>query len=170
MNRRRYPKHRVSKDECQMYHAMGRAYNRLNLELDEGKYKRLVSAIREERSSDDIEVNFVENQSNRLSMYNVRLSGADTGPFNVIYDRMRDTVVTFLYPEEAQNIYHFYDIFGNKVSVKHEFGHIWKMTEGELHVPGEVVNKLGEDFWMVSLNGSDRLFRIVENELTEVQK
>jgi hypothetical protein len=101
-------------------------------------------------------------------MYGVTMNGVD--PFNLIYDRSRDTIVTFLYPEDSQNVYHFYDIFGNKVSVKHEFGHIWKMAQGELTIPGEAVERLGEDFWMVSLNGSDRLFRMQENELVEVQR
>jgi hypothetical protein len=95
----------------------------------------------------------------------------DHEPMNVIYDKSRQTLVTVLFPKDGEEIYHFYDIFGNKVQIKHELGYNqhWKLLNGDLVIPGEETAK-EKDVWHVVSEGIifDKKFKLIDNELYEV--
>lgn len=146
------------KAKCQGWHAAKRAKERTGIRLTEQLSKEIVSCIKKNKEHNDFKLSFVESQSKRLSVYEIVFTGKN--PVNLVYDNFRNTIVTFLYPEDAFNVYHFYDVFGNKVSVKNEYGKIWKLKDNVLDIPGETV-EYADGVWTV-IEGvlKDKRFKI----------
>lgn len=125
------------KQKCQQWHAKKRARERLGIHLSNDLIDQIVSAIKKNKENDNFRLKFVEFQSKRLMVYDIVFT--DKEPVKLVYDRMRETIVTFLYPEDASNVYHYYDKFGNKVNLKHECGKIGQLIGDDLIIPGETI-------------------------------
>ena len=157
------------KRQCQSWHAKKRAKERLGIKLSDDEIKQISTAIRTGEAYDAFEVEYVKDQSHRLKVF--KLKYRDLLPVNVVYDKFRKTIVTFLYETDYIEIYHYYDIFQNKISTKHKFGKIWYLKDGELDIPGETLKKLNENRWIV-IDGvlKDRIFEYENENLCEVMK
>lgn len=156
------------KSKCQMWHAKKRAKERLGINYTEEMNSQIISCIRNsQKESENFSVNFIENQSNRLKLYELKMKTGKT--INLVYDSFRSQVITFLFPEEGKNIYYYYDIFQNKISTKHDFGKIWKLNGTELNIPGETVEYDNRGIWYVTegvLKG--KRFRLDQDEIVEI--
>lgn len=84
-----------SKASAQYLHAKKRAAERYGLELTKEHYQTLCLAIQRGEGT------FLGRQSNRVSVWQITVYRASTNDFpkvNVVYDRQRHTIVTFLPP------------------------------------------------------------------------
>ena len=77
-----------NKGKAQRKHAMSRAHTRLNFTLTNADYDAIVQGIHDNRYT------LVEKQSNRVSKFLVKMKGDE---FVVVFDKKRDTIITFLY-------------------------------------------------------------------------
>jgi hypothetical protein len=150
------------KAHCQKLHAKRRAKQRAGIDLSDQLKEHIVACIKKQKESADFKLQYVESQSKRLDMFEITFPGKE--PVNFVYDRFRGTIVTFLYPEDACNVYHYYDIFKNKVNVKATFGQIWKLKGETLEIPGEVVT-YSNGVWETE-NG--RRLQLDNGELVEI--
>lgn len=78
-----------NKADCQRIHATKRAKERFDLDLNSKDYDQLVNMIQKGKAK------FLRKQSNRVSLFNVNFKEQD---MDIVYDKNRKTVVTFLYP------------------------------------------------------------------------
>jgi hypothetical protein len=125
------------KTQCQFWHCKKRAKERLGINYTEELNSQIVSCIKNnQKENPNFSVKYLESQSNRLNVYELNLKGKI---INLVYDVFRHQVITFLFKEDFKNIYHYYDIFMNKVSTKHDFGKIWKLDGADLEIPGETI-------------------------------
>jgi hypothetical protein len=85
-------KDKHSKGYAQTIHAIARAQQRYGLTLTRSDIMDLVRQIRDYRNG----VEFVEKQSNRVSIFRVVIRGQK---YPVAYDKSRGTICTFLPPE-----------------------------------------------------------------------
>ncbi len=132
-----YKKNKIKKSQCQLWHAKKRAKERLGIVYTDELNSQIIACIKNNKSNDNFTVSFLENQSKRLGVYELKLKSGTS--INLIYDNFRNQVITFLFPEDKKNIYFYYDIFQNKISTKHVYGRIWKLQDTELDIPGEKV-------------------------------
>jgi hypothetical protein len=156
------------KEKCQLWHSMKRCRERLGFRLTEALFEQLVAIIKSGQNTDLISVKFKEKQSNRLSMYSVSLK--DVKPFNIIYDKQRKTIVTFLYPEDDKLIYHYIDVFGNRMPTKEITGKFWRYDKDkqELTIEGEDITKVSENKWLCGHNLKNMILEYKEGFLYEM--
>lgn len=139
----------TDKGECQYFHAKKRARQRLGFDLTEDDYDRLIACVKnpEKAESKGIGVKFIEKQSCRVSRYRIEIKNLPA--FDVVYDSMRETIVTFLYPEPEGTfkIHRYVDKFGNMVSCKTEYGNAFELNlnTNELKIPSEKISFIGVD-------------------------
>lgn len=155
------------KSQCQFYHAKKRAKERLGINYTDELNSQIISCIRNnQKENETFSVTFLENQSNRLKLYQLKIKTGKT--INLVYDSFRSQVITFLFPEDAKNIYHYYDIFNNKINIKNDFGKIWKLKDTNLEIPGETVT-YNNGIWSITdgiLQG--KRFKLEDDELIEI--
>lgn len=164
-----YKKIDPGKKQCQNFHARKRAKERLGIKLTDELTDQIVSCIKnEEKKNDLFEVEFLEEQSKRIKHYLIKFKGKD--PVKVVYDCHRKTIVTFLFNQEEDLIHHYIDIFGNRISTKHDFGKTWALKEKDLVIPGEeVIYDDENDCWFVQEGTlKNKYFRLIDEFLTEI--
>src|SRR5512138_1159016 len=124
----------VDKKECQKGHFINRIRRRLKITLTDNDIDQLVSCIKNQKNTDRYKIKYLEKQSNRVVVYELTID--DKEPVNILYDKFRHMIVTVLFKEDGDTIYHYYDIFGNKIKVKQEYGYsrFWKMIDGQLQI------------------------------------
>lgn len=156
----------TEKSLCQFWHAKKRAKERLGIDYTDELNAQIISCIRNnQKYHKDFSIEYIENQSNRLKVYNLNIKAKN---INLVYDSFRNQVITFLFQEDSINIYHYYDIFRNKISTKHNFGKIWKLKDTNLDIPGETVI-YDNGIWSVTdgvLQGKQ--FKLENNEIIEI--
>jgi hypothetical protein len=166
-----YKRDSVEKSVCQYFHCRKRAKERLGIDLQRPLYDKMVSAIRESRfenADNEFKIKFIENQSKRLKLFSIEMKG--TEPLNAVYDCFRKTIVTFLFKEEnTKYIYHYIDVFGNKINLKSEVGCIWRLIKdnGEVDLVSNFheFEKISNESWFcVDLN---KIFDLKNGELEE---
>jgi hypothetical protein len=81
-----------SKTKAERRHAIRRFAQRFPKELTNHEYDELVRQIQSGRAK------FIEKQSNRVSVFEVKTSGITA---IAIYDKSRKTIITFITPEMA---------------------------------------------------------------------
>lgn len=162
-----FKKNSLEKSKCQMWHAKKRAKERLGINYTDEFNAQIISCIRNnQKENETFSVTFLENQSNRLKLYQLKIKTGKT--INLVYDSFRSQVITFLFPEDAKNIYHYYDIFNNKINIKNDFGKIWKLKDTNLEIPGETVT-YNNGIWSITdgiLQG--KRFKLEDDELIEI--
>lgn len=138
---------------CQMNHALKRIRKRLGIKLTEEQYSHIVSCIKNSKESDICKLTYLKSQSKRLAVYEIIFEGYE--PVNLIYDKFRKTIVTVLFPTDAIEINYYYDIFNNKVNVKHDLGYnkYWWIDDGELIIDSEIV-VYENDYYEVKSEGT----------------
>lgn len=155
------------KTQCQLWHARKRAKERLGINYTDEINAQIISCIKNnQKENENFSVTYVENQSNRLKVYELKLRNGKS--VNLVYDCFRNQVITFLFHEDATSIYYYYDIFNNKVSTKHDFGKIWKLEGTVLDIPGETV-VYNNGIWEVTegvLHG--KKFKLDNDEILEI--
>lgn len=157
------------KQYCQMLHAKKRAKQRLGIDLTESLVAQIVSCIKKQKNGINFSLKWLEYQSRRLSVYEIIFE--NTTPVKLIYDRFRSSIVTFLFPEDYDYIYHYIDIFNNKINLKNVIGKIGKIKNDNLYLPGETViyNEEKQSWYVSEGNLKDKTFIINEcNELQEI--
>lgn len=154
------------KKQCQKWHARKRAKERLGINYTEELNSQIISCIKNEgKKSSEFSVKYIESQSNRLHVYELKLKNGKL--INLVYDCFRNQVITFLFPEDFQNIYHYYDIFMNKISTKHDFGKIWQLDGTTLEIPGETVVYGGKVWEVTDGTLKGKRFTLDQGELLE---
>lgn len=170
-SKRIHKKEEITKDVCQKYHCLKRIRQRLKIRFSEEDYDQIVSCIKHTKSSNRFKLKHIGNQSIRLSMYELIID--DLEPVHIIYDKSRQTIVTVLYITDGIEIYHYRDIFNNKIHIKSELGYNkhWKLKDNQLLIPSEEIIK-ENDTWQVISEGIlfDKKFKLIDNELCEVIK
>lgn len=164
-------KEEITKDVCQKYHCLKRIRQRLNIKFTEEDYEQIVSCIKHSNKLHDrFKLKHIGNQSIRLSIYELIVDNLE--PVHVIYDKSRQTIVTVLYITDGQEIYHYIDIFGNKIHIKSELGYNkhWKLKDSKLIIPSEDIQVEKDGAWRIISEGIlyDKLFKLVDNQLCEV--
>ena len=101
------------KSQCQLWHFKKRIRERLRINLTDEIIEQIISCIKKKKENNDFSLRYLEKQSNTRILYEIVFNGKN--PVNIVYDSNRGSVVTVLFPEDAQNIYHYYDIFHNKI-------------------------------------------------------
>lgn len=84
---KKYKASKQSKASCQRYHAKKRALERFDVSLTTADLNLVVQMIQDGRAT------FIEKQSNRVSVFAVIINDKKV---NVVYDKTRKTIVTFL--------------------------------------------------------------------------
>jgi len=154
------------KKSCQVAHARKRAKERLGI-ISPDILAEITSCIKHQTQSEKFSIEYDSDQSKRIKVYQIKMNDWKY-PVRVIYDKFRHSIVTFLYNEDSTDIYHYYDIFKNKISTKHDFGRIWKLNGEVLDIPGEEVKYLGNEEWVVEEGTlKSRKFKLCENEIFE---
>ena len=151
-SKRIHKKEDITKAVCQRYHCLKRIKERLKISFNEENYEQIVSCIKNHKDHPIYKLKYITNQSIRLSVYELIIENME--PINVIYDKSRQTIVTVLFPIDGIEIYHYYDIFGNKVQIKSELGYNkhWKFLNDSLIIPEEDLVK-ENDIWRVVSEG-----------------
>jgi hypothetical protein len=80
-------KQKVSKAQCQRYHAKKRALERFDISLTTADLDKVVQTIQEGNAA------FITKQSHRISVFSILINEKK---MNVVYDKVRKTIVTFL--------------------------------------------------------------------------
>lgn len=157
------------KENSQRIHCIKRIKERIGLKITDQDYEHIVSCIRNDKESDMFKYKFVRPQSNRLSIYEITFTGKI--PVNVVYDKQRKTIVTVLYQNDSILIDFYYDIFNNKISLKHDLGYNtgWSINGDILLIPSEKTEKK-EDVWEVVSEGLlfEKRFKLDNYNLVEV--
>ena len=137
------------KAECQYFHARKRAKERLGIDLTEDQYDSLVACIKnpDKASEKGVNVEFIEDQTNRRTAYRVTMHGID--PFEVVFDNYRKTIITFLHPlpDGVVAVHRYYDRFGNVHSTKDEWidTPLLNLNTNELTICGHCVEYVGTE-------------------------
>jgi hypothetical protein len=157
----------VDKEKCQIWHAMKRAKERLGFRLTEELFAQMVSVIKNGKTTDKLSAQFLEKQSRRCSLYQLNLKPYK--PFNVVYDNSRQTIVTFLFQEDEKLIYHYYDVFGNRVATKEVTGKYWRYNPDtkQLKIDGEELTPIGENKWSTGYNLSNMILEMKDGHLCQ---
>ena len=156
----KYRKEKVDKADCQKVHAQVRARTRFKMEMNDVLYARIVKAI-QAGGTEDTKITHKYNQSTRVKVCVVELLDTDFPPFEVCYDRERNTIVTLIEEREGIFIPRMVDVFGNVKSVKNEFG----VNSIRLDDEYNVVNLPYEQIIMTKVNGH-YLYEFVEKRRT----
>ena len=157
------------KSYCQTLHVKKRAKERLGIILTDELIDQIISCIRDKNKTNELfTIEFLELQSKRLKHYSIKFK--DKEPVKVVYDCFRKTIVTFLFEQDETLIHHYYDIWGNKVSTKHEFGKVWQLKGLNLYIPGEdVYYNIEHTCWVVREGIlKNKYFKLIEGYLTEI--
>lgn len=159
------------KKSCQYEHFIKRIKQRLNIDLSKSDYEHIVSCIKNDKPSEICNVKYLRNQSNRLMVFELTFNNMI--PVNIVYDNQRKSIVTILFQmdEAVDEISHYYDIFHNKISLKHNLGHnqMWSIKNEKLVIPNETIEDKGE-YWEVVSEGTlhGKRFKYEDNNLIEV--
>jgi hypothetical protein len=159
------------KDDSQRKHCLRRLRERIGVRLSESDYDHVISCIKNDKISEKFEYQYVGEQSNRVSIYEIKFQGKV--PVNVLYDKDRKTIVTILFQtdDNVTEITSFYDVFNNKVNVKHTYGYNkgWRIEGDRLEIPAEVT-KWENGYWEVISEGQlqGKRFKIDNEHLIEV--
>jgi hypothetical protein len=107
--------------------------------MSEEQYDHLVSCLKNNKECNFCEIKYLYDQSQRLMVF--ELTFPDKVPVNVVYDTKRKTIVTLLFQQDSTEINHYYDVFNNKIQVKHQLGYNdkWKLEDDMLTIPSETV-------------------------------
>ena len=84
----------MSKTQAETAHAKQRAAERLGVNLNKEARRTLIHAIQHG------ELHFVRRQSLRVSLFRCIINEQ---PIDLVYDRQRKRIITFLYPEEVDD-------------------------------------------------------------------
>jgi hypothetical protein len=158
------------KTYCQEQHFKKRLKQRLGISLTDSEYDHIVSCIKNSKKSDLCKLRYLYDQSNRVMVY--ELIFPDKVPVNVLYDKHRKTIVTMLFQKDDEfEINHYYDVFNNKVMVKHNLGYnmMWAIKDGMLCIPAETI-EVKDGCWEVTSEGTllDKRFKLDNDTLIEV--
>lgn len=153
----------------QKLHCIRRIRERLGIVLSEQDYEHIVACIKNEKKSTQFAYTYVRSQTSRLDIYEIVFEGKV--PVNIIYDKHRKTIVTILFQSDDMSIDFYYDVFNNKVNLKHDLGFNkgWCLDGENLMIPSEIVEKK-EDYWEVVSDGilKEKRFKFDNNSLVEV--
>ena len=159
----------LDKDKHQQYHFMKRLSERLNTRITEPQYEHIVSCIKNNKDCNLGELKYLYNQSKRLMVFELKIEGKV--PVNIIYDTNRKSLVTMLFQQDAFEIAFYYDVFNNKVTVKHDLGfnRMWRLENGVLDIPTETVIS-SNGIYEVTSEGIlfGKRFKFEDNNLYEV--
>jgi hypothetical protein len=157
------------KNFTQKLHCIRNFRERLGIKLTDQDYDHMVSCIRNEKESDRFTIKYQRPQSNRLDIYEITFNGYV--PVDVIYDKQRKSIVTILFQNVNTLIDFYYDVFNNKVSLKHDLGFNcgWSVDGENLMIPSEVVEKK-DGYWEVVSDGilREKRFKFDNESLIEV--
>jgi len=156
---------KIDKKQCQTWHCVKRAKERLGIALTERDISEIVNSAIDEKPSDRFKLTFVEAQSNRVSVFKLEF---DSISINCVIDIHRRSIVTFLFDsKEIKTIYHYYDIFNNKINVSTITKKFWSFnTEtNELIIPFEEVLTVGNQYIVQPMN---KVFEFDNGDLIEV--
>lgn len=157
------------KENSQRLHCIKRIRERVGIILTDQEYDHIVSCIRNEKKSDHFRIDYVRPQTNRLDIFEITFNGKE--PVDVVYDKQRKTIVTVLFQNESETIDFYYDVFNNKVNLKHDLGFNrgWTKTDGKLEIPSEIVEKK-DGCWEVVSEGIlfGKRFKFDNHNLVEV--
>ena len=84
----------MTKAQAETVHAKRRAAERLGVNLNKENRRTLIHAIQHG------ELHFVRRQSLRVSVFRAIINDQEV---DIVYDRSRKRIITFLYPEEDYN-------------------------------------------------------------------
>lgn len=159
---------RTDKGECQKLHFMRRFRERLGIHLTEEQYYEIISCIKNDKTHRLFTIKRIGEQSRRLHIYEIQIPEKE--PMDILYDVDREAIVTVLNKKDGDAIYHYYDVFNNKLQIKEHFGYGgWKMLDGMLTIPDEEIVQKNGYFEIVSEGVlKDRRFKYINNELIEV--
>lgn len=159
----------IDKRDCQAGHFIKRMRQRLGITITEEQFEHLVSCIKNERESPLCQMKYLRNQTIRLMVWELIFPNCD--PVNVIYDCHRKAVVTILFQNDEIEVSHYYDVFNNKVNVKHTLGYnrMWAIKDNMLAIPNETI-KFCNGIWEVISEGilTGKRFKLDNDTLIEV--
>jgi hypothetical protein len=159
------------KENSLMLHSLKRIRERLGLRLTKSDYSHIVSVIKNNKISEKFQYEYKGKQSNRLDIY--ELIFLNKVPVDILFDKDRNSIVTVLYQREGdiQEISYFYDVFNNKIQLKHTYGYNqgWKIDGTKLMIPSETTHWNGEH-WEVTSEGQleGKRFKLDNEHLIEV--
>lgn len=157
------------KENCSRWHFNKRLKERLGLKLSDADYDHIVSSIKNEKPCNLCKLRYLYDQSNRLMVW--ELTFPDQVPVNVIYDKQRKVIVTLLFQQDGLELNFYYDVFKNKVSLKHDLGFNapWRVKDNELSIPSETV-VFKNDVYEVVSEGTlfEKRFKLIDDTLCEV--
>lgn len=161
----------LGKEHAQRLHFVTRLRERLGLRIDDNLYDHMCSCIKNDKTSEHFFLEYLYDQSNRLMVYKLIIRGKE--PVNIIYDKSRKKIITVLFEEDEDKteINFYYDVFMNKVSLKHDLGFNrgWALYDGVLNIPTETLIHSGKYSEVVSegiLYG--KRFKLDNNTVYEV--
>lgn len=158
------------KEKTLKWHFTKRMKQRLDITLTDSDYDHIVACIKNNKESDFFVLTYLRNQSNRLMVYEIKYP--DTLPVNIIYDNQRKAIVTVLFQEEHTEINYYYDVFNNKISVKHDLGYncLWAIKDDKLCIPSETIETSDDGTWEVVSEGTllGKRFKLDVDTLIEI--
>ena len=140
-------KNRSCKKDAQMAHAKLRSKERLGFILTEDKRIAIHKAINGQEVT-GINVKFKADQSRTKKLYTIYINHLKK-MFDLIYDSERDVIVTFLPHSNIVTVYHYFDIFGNKINIKEKHGTPLVFDGGVMGSDYLKVEKLAHDKWHI---------------------
>jgi hypothetical protein len=154
----------MNKGQSQALHSRKRCLERCGIRLDEENYSYILKAIHGEEVK-GLTVNFKVKQSARVEHYTVKFQHKEE-PFNIVYDRDRDAIITFLPHGNETIFYHYTNWIGNVINIKDQHGVILVLKDGVMKGNHLDITQLEEKIWHIEdfnktlqLRG-DRLFEI----------
>lgn len=157
------------KDLLQRYHFIKRMRERLQIKITDMDYDHIVSSIKNEKPCNLCKIEYKGNQSQRLMVF--ELTFPNIIPVDVIYDCKRKTLVTVLFQMDAIEVSYYYNVFKNRVNLKHDYGidRPWSIQDDKLIIPNEEL-EYHEKYCEVVSEGlfKGKRFKIDNNQVYEV--
>ena len=159
-HRKTSKKSEIPKAESQFIHAQKRARTHFGIELTKTLYKDIIKSIQGIKV-DGIKSEYRYQQSTRVHIHLVELEKYNL-KMEVVYDCNRQSISTVMPVREGKFYPHYYDRFGNKISIFEEFN----CSAIHLNDDGTVRN-FGGNLKLIKPNvykfESENLYLIMEN-------
>jgi len=110
---------KIPKSESQFVHARKRARQHFGLELDNKLYKDIIKSICGD-NIEGIKSEYYYKQSDRVHHYLVKLDVLNEN-MEVVFDRVRNSISTFMPIHDGKFYPYYFDRFNNKVNILQEF-------------------------------------------------
>ena len=143
----KHPKNRQPKRQSQISHAKYRAKKRAKIILTDERHAAIIKAIQGEQV-EGITVKFKESQSQSRKVYTIWFENLGK-IFDLIYDAERKSLITFLPHDGSCMVYGYYDVFGNKINIKADYGFNMKFDGGVLTCAYLDIEMLDFDRWYI---------------------